>query len=38
LHVDYNPLKGKLVLILSLKLSTVPYAACADSRGHSRTA
>jgi hypothetical protein len=26
-HVDYNPLKGMLVLILSLKLSTVPYAA-----------
>ena len=24
LHVDYNPLKGMLVLILSLKLSTVP--------------
>ena len=24
LHVDYNPLKGILVLISSLKLSTVP--------------
>ena len=24
LHVDYNPLKGMLVLISSLKLSTVP--------------
>jgi hypothetical protein len=36
-HVDYNPLKGMLVLILSLKLSTVPYAAGAESRGHSRT-
>ena len=36
-HVDYNPLKGMLVLILSLKLSTVPYAAGAESRGHSKT-
>ena len=24
LHVDYNPLKGMLILISSLKLSTVP--------------
>jgi hypothetical protein len=31
LHVDYNPLKGKLVLILSLKLSTVPYSAGPES-------
>jgi hypothetical protein len=37
-HVDYNPLKGMLVLISSLKLSTVPYAAGPESRGHSRTA
>jgi hypothetical protein len=27
LHVDYNPLKGMLLLISLLKLSTVPYAA-----------
>ena len=27
-----------LTLISSLKLSTVPYAACSESRGHSRTA
>jgi hypothetical protein len=27
-----------LVLILSLKLSIVPYAAGPESRGHSRTA
>jgi hypothetical protein len=26
-HVDYNPLKGMLILLLSLKLSIVPYAA-----------
>ena len=25
LHVDYNPLKGMLILISSLKLSTVPW-------------
>jgi len=37
-HVDYNPLKGMLVLISSLKLSTVPYAAGPESRGHLRTA
>ena len=37
-HVDYNPLKGMLVLISSLELSIVPYAAGPDSRGHSRTA
>ena len=37
-HVDYNPLKGMLVLISSLKLSIVPYAASPKSRGHSRTA
>ena len=33
-HVDYNPLKGMLILISSLKLSTVPYAAGLESRGH----
>ena len=37
LHVDYNPLKGMLVLISSLKLSTVPFAAGPESWGHSRT-
>ena len=37
-HVDYNPLKGILILILSLKLSIEPYAAGPESRGHSRTA
>ena len=37
-HVDYNPLKGMLVLISSLKLSTVPYSAGPESRGNSRTA
>jgi len=31
--VDYNPLKGMLVLISLLKLSTVPYAAGPESRG-----
>jgi hypothetical protein len=29
--------KGMLVLILSLKLSVVPYAAGTENRGHSRT-
>jgi hypothetical protein len=37
-HVNYNPFKGILVLISSLKLSIVPYAAGPESRGHSRTA
>ena len=37
-HVDYNPLKGMLVLISSLKCSTFPYAAGPESGGHSRTA
>jgi hypothetical protein len=37
-HVDYNPLKGILILISSLKLSIVPYAAGPESRDHSRTA
>jgi len=37
-QVDYNPLKGMLVLISSLKLSIVPYAAGPESRCHSRTA
>ena len=36
--MDYNPLKGMLVLILSLKLSIVPYAAGPESRGNSKTA
>ena len=36
--MDYNPLKGMLVFISSLKLSTVPYAAGPESRGDSRTA
>ena len=36
-HVDYNLLKGMLVLISSLKLSLVPCAAGPESRGHSRT-
>jgi hypothetical protein len=36
--VDYNPLKGMLVLISSLKLSIVPYAAGPESQCHSRTA
>jgi hypothetical protein len=31
LHLDYNPLQGMLVLISSLKFSTVPYAAGAES-------
>ena len=30
-NVDYNPLKGMLILISSLKLSTVPYAAGPES-------
>ena len=30
-HVDYNPLKGMLVFISSLKLSIVPYAAGPES-------
>jgi len=34
--VDYNPLKGMIVLISLLKLSIVPYAA--ESWGHSWTA
>jgi hypothetical protein len=35
-NVDYNPLKGMVlvVLISSLKLWTVPYAAGPESRGH----
>ena len=37
-HVDYNPLKGMLVLISSLNLSIVPNAAGPESWGHSRTA
>jgi hypothetical protein len=37
-HVDYNLLKGMLVLILSLKLSIVPCAAGPENRGHSRAA
>ena len=36
-HMNYNPLKGMLILILSLKLSIVPYAAGPESRGHSKT-
>ena len=36
-HVNYNQLKGMHVLISSLTLSTVPYAAGPESRGHSRT-
>jgi len=35
-HMDYNPLKGMLVLISLLKKSIVPYAAGSES--HSRTA
>ena len=31
-------IKGMLVLISSLKLSTVPYVAGSESRSHSRTA
>ena len=34
--MDYKPLKGMLVLILSLKLSIVPYAAGPESQSHSR--
>ena len=30
--MDYNPLKGMVALISSLKLSTVPYAASPESR------
>jgi hypothetical protein len=37
IHVNYNPLKHILELISSLKLSTVHYAAVAQSRCHSRT-
>ena len=38
-HVDYDPLKGMLVFISSLKLSIViTYAAGPESQGHSRTA
>jgi hypothetical protein len=29
-HMDYNPLKGMLILISSLKLSTVPYGYAAS--------
>jgi hypothetical protein len=36
--VDYNPLKGMLILFSSLKLSIVPYAAAPESPGYSRTA
>jgi len=35
--VDYNPLKGMLILISSFKLSIVPNAAGPENRGHSRT-
>ena len=35
--MDYNPLKGILILILSLKLSIEPYAAGPESRGHWKT-
>jgi hypothetical protein len=31
--VDYNPLKGMLVLISSLKLSIVPYVADPETQG-----
>ena len=31
LHVVYNPLQGMLVLISSLQLSTVPFAAAPES-------
>ena len=34
--MEYNPLKSILIVISSLKLSTVPYAAGSESRGHSR--
>ena len=37
-HVDYNPLKGMLVLISSLKLSIVSYGTGPESWGHLRTA
>jgi hypothetical protein len=37
-HVDYNLLKGMLVLISSLKLSIGPYVAGPERRGHARTA
>jgi hypothetical protein len=37
-HVDYNLLKGMLVLISSLKLSIVHCVAGPESRGPSRTA
>jgi hypothetical protein len=36
--MDYNPLKGMLVLISSLKLSIVPYAAGPEHQGDSRSA
>ena len=38
--MDYNPLpvKGMLILISSLQLSSVPYIADPESRGHLRTA
>jgi len=36
--VDYNLLKGMLVLISSLKLSIAPCAAGPESRGYSRIA
>ena len=38
IHVNYNLLKGMLVLILSLKLSIIPCAAGPQNRGHSRKA
>jgi hypothetical protein len=31
--MDYNPLKGMLVLISSLKLSIVPYVADPETQG-----
>jgi hypothetical protein len=37
-HVDYNLLKGILVLISSLKLSIGPHVAGPERRGHARTA
>ena len=37
-HIFRQIFKGMLILISSLKLSTVSYAAGPESRGHSRTA
>ena len=36
--MDYNPLKGMVILISSLKLSILPNATGPESGGHSRTA